>query len=106
MARRPHPILLALLAVTVATACVLDNAVTQGIAEVPAGRVKTVSVEHPTGEFSVELGLDAADPQKVVRAALLRTARPIMRGEVLTPDLGGNATTKKFADAIIREIEK
>jgi 4-oxalomesaconate tautomerase len=48
-----------------------------------AGACKTVSVEHPTGEFSVELELDANDPQKVVRAALLRTARPIMRGEVL-----------------------
>jgi 4-oxalomesaconate tautomerase len=42
-----------------------------------------VSVEHPTGEFSVELGLDSDNPQQVVRAALLRTARPIMRGEVL-----------------------
>jgi 4-oxalomesaconate tautomerase len=78
-----HEAIGVLAAVTVATACVLDGSVTQGIASVPAGPSKTVSVEHPTGEFSVELGLDANDPQKVVRAALLRTARPIMRGEVL-----------------------
>ncbi|GGY22768.1 4-oxalomesaconate tautomerase [Pseudoduganella albidiflava] len=71
-----------LAAVTVATACVLDGAITQGIASVPAGRTKAVSVEHPTGEFSVELDVDG---QQVTRAALLRTARPIMRGEVLIP---------------------
>jgi 4-oxalomesaconate tautomerase len=71
-----------LAAVTVATACVLDGSVTQGIASVPAGRTKAVSVEHPTGEFSVELEVDG---QQVARAALLRTARPIMRGEVLVP---------------------
>lgn len=80
-----HEAIGVLAAVTVATACVLEGAVTQGIVRVPAGRCKTVSVEHPTGEFSVELELDARDPQKVVRAALLRTARPIMRGEVLIP---------------------
>jgi 4-oxalomesaconate tautomerase len=78
-----HEAIGVLAAVTVATACVLEGAVTQGIAHVSPGLVKTVSVEHPTGEFSVELGLDADDPQQVVRAALLRTARPIMRGEVL-----------------------
>ena len=78
-----HEAIGVLAAVTVATACVLEGSVTQGIAELPAGLTKTVSVEHPTGEFSVELGLDAKDPQMVVRAALLRTARPIMRGEVL-----------------------
>lgn len=78
-----HEAIGVLAAVTVATACVLEGAVTQGIATVPAGLVKTVSVEHPTGEFSVELGLDADNPQQVKRAALLRTARPIMRGEVL-----------------------
>lgn len=78
-----HEAIGVLAAVTVATACVLEGAVTQGIARVPAGLAKTISVEHPTGEFSVDLGLDADDPQRVVRAALLRTARPIMRGEVL-----------------------
>jgi 4-oxalomesaconate tautomerase len=78
-----HEAIGVLAAVTVATACVLEGSVTQGIADVAPGLVKTVSVEHPTGEFSVELGLDENDPQQVVRAALLRTARPIMRGDVL-----------------------
>jgi 4-oxalomesaconate tautomerase len=78
-----HEAIGVLAAVTVATACVLGDSVTAGIASVPAGLVKTVSVEHPTGEFSVELELDKDNPQQVIRAALLRTARPIMRGEVL-----------------------
>ncbi|HEU4340083.1 MAG TPA: isocitrate dehydrogenase (NAD(+)) [Candidatus Binatia bacterium] len=30
----------------------------------------------------------------------------LLRGDALTPDLGGTATTKKFADSIIREIER
>jgi len=32
--------------------------------------------------------------------------RVLIRGDVLTRDLGGTATTKKFAEAIIREIER
>jgi len=80
-----HDAIGVLAAVTVGTACVLDGSITQGIANVPAGTVKTVSVEHPTGEFSVELEVDPASPQNVVRAALLRTARLIMRGEVMIP---------------------
>ncbi|MCC2973591.1 4-oxalomesaconate tautomerase [Massilia sp. IC2-476] len=80
-----HEAIGVLAAVTVASACVLEGSITQGIAQVPQGQRKTVSVEHPTGEFSVELELDAQDRQKVARAALLRTARPIMRGEVLIP---------------------
>lgn len=38
-----------------------------------------------------------------IRAALERV---LMRGDVLTPDLGGHASTQKFAQAIIREIER
>jgi 4-oxalomesaconate tautomerase len=72
-----------LAAVTVATACVLPGAIAEGIAVAPDGDVKTLSIEHPTGEFSVELETDQSG--QVTRAALLRTARPIMRGEVLVP---------------------
>jgi 4-oxalomesaconate tautomerase len=43
------------------------------------GDVRTLSIEHPTGEFSVEIGLEGT---RVVRAALLRTARLLMRGSV------------------------
>lgn len=80
-----HDAIGVLAAVTVGTACVLEGAVTAGIAAVPAGASKKISVEHPTGEFSVELELDPRDPQSVRRAALLRTARLIMRGEVMVP---------------------
>jgi 4-oxalomesaconate tautomerase len=80
-----HEAIGVLAAVTVATACVMDDSVAAGIARVPEGADKKISVEHPTGEFSVELALDPADPHKVVRAALLRTARLLMRGEVEIP---------------------
>ena len=74
-----------LAAVTVATACVLDGSITEGIARLPDGQRKTISVEHPTGEFSVEIEVDPANPQNVTRAALLRTARLLMRGEAMVP---------------------
>lgn len=55
----------------------------------PGGPAKTISVEHPSGEFSVALGLDPDNPQTVTRAALLRTARLIMRGKSWFPQLPG-----------------
>jgi len=73
-------------AVSVATACILPGSAAQGIATVPEGRVKRMSVEHPTGEFSVTLEVGGTREQpKVLKAGLLRTARLIMRGEVLVP---------------------
>jgi 4-oxalomesaconate tautomerase len=72
-------------AVTVATAAVMPGSVANRYALVPPGMSKTVSVEHPSGEFSVILTMDAANPTEVLRAALLRTARLIMRGEVFVP---------------------
>lgn len=44
-----------------------------------------VSVEYPTGEFSIQLGRDPFDPQRVERSAVLRTAQLIMAGDVLVP---------------------
>jgi 4-oxalomesaconate tautomerase len=80
-----HDAIGVLAAVTVGTACVLKGSVCEGVAVMPAGVAKKVSVEHPTGEFSVELETDPASPQNVTKAALLRTARLIMRGEVMVP---------------------
>jgi 4-oxalomesaconate tautomerase len=80
-----HDAIGVLAAVTVATACVLDGSVCEGLAVLPKGSAKRISVEHPTGEFSVELALDPANPQNVTRAALLRTARLLMRGEAMVP---------------------
>ncbi|MEI7514851.1 MAG: 4-oxalomesaconate tautomerase [Betaproteobacteria bacterium] len=81
-----HDAIGVLAAVTVGTACVLPGSVCEGVAVMPQqGLERTVSVEHPTGEFSVALGLDPANPHNVSRAALLRTARLLMRGEVMVP---------------------
>ena len=80
-----HDAIGVLAAVTVGTACVLRGSVCEGIAVVPTDEIKKISVEHPTGEFSVELETDPANPQNVTKAALLRTARLIMRGEVMVP---------------------
>ncbi len=80
-----HDAIGVLAAVTVGTACVLEGSVCAGIAVMPSGRSKGVSVEHPTGEFSVELELDPNNPQSVIKAALLRTARLLMKGQAMVP---------------------
>ena len=85
-----HDAIGVLAAVTVATACVLKGSITDGMAvaledSVPKNGGRMLSIEHPTGELSVELAVDPTDPTRVTRAALLRTARLIMRGEVMVP---------------------
>lgn len=80
-----HDAIGVLAAVTVATACVLEGSVCDGVADLARAAVMRVGVEHPTGEFSVELATDPANPQNVTQAALLRTARLLMRGEVMVP---------------------
>ena len=80
-----HDAIGVLAAVTVGTACVLEGSVCDGVAVMGEGASKKVSVEHPTGEFSVALETDPANPQNVTKAALLRTARLLMRGEALVP---------------------
>jgi len=83
--RVAHQSIGVLAAVTAATACVLEGSVARDVAAELTGAEPTVSVEHPSGEFSVTLGLDPHDPQRVVRSALLRTARLLMSGDVLVP---------------------
>ncbi len=72
-------------AVSVATAAVLEGTVAARICSPAAendGHRRSISVEHPTGEFTVNFTLDPSDKSRVVSAELLRTARLIMRGEV------------------------
>ena len=84
-----HDAIGVLAAVTVGTACVLEGSVCEGVAVMQSGLTKNVSVEHPTGEFSVALQTEPASHlpggQLVKQAALLRTARLLMRGEAMVP---------------------
>ena len=74
-------------AVSAATAAIIPGTVAEGIATVPAGASKTLSVEHPSGEFSINLHVDEqADPPQVLKAGLLRTARLLSRGELYVPE--------------------
>lgn len=88
-------------AVTVATACVLPGAPAAELAVIPSGARKLISVEHPTGEFSVELETQSAKGSiEITRAALLRTARRIFEGKVLIPGAvwDGRATLAAAAE--------
>jgi 4-oxalomesaconate tautomerase len=76
-------------AVSIATACVLDGSVA---AELVAAAGSTndggseLDIEHPTGFFTVALASEGVGADfRVTRSALLRTARTLMRGEVLVP---------------------
>ncbi len=79
---RVHEAIGVLGAVSVATACALQGSVAD--AGLAMKGSKTFQIEHPTGFFSVEMQVEGEGKQlKVVRSALLRTARLLMRGEVL-----------------------
>ena len=67
-------------AVSVATACLMPGSPAATLAAIPDGRRKTLAVEHPEGEMTVVVDLDAAGA--VVSAALLRTARKLFDGTV------------------------
>jgi len=71
-------------AVSVATAACLKGSVAASVASLPdaTGEI-AVSVEHPTGEFTALLTLSPEG--EVVSAALLRTARLLMTGQVFVP---------------------
>ncbi|WP_228730394.1 4-oxalomesaconate tautomerase [Shewanella yunxiaonensis] len=77
---RCHDAIGVLGAVSVATACLLEDSVASELAQLPAGDHKKLSVEHPSGEMTVVL-TPTKDSQEF-RAAILRTARKLFDGEV------------------------
>ncbi|MGO4736230.1 4-oxalomesaconate tautomerase [Bosea sp. 2KB_26] len=73
-------------AVTVATAAALPGSPAASVAAMPAGRERAISVEHPTGEFTVKLTVGGTTERPVIeRAGLLRTARILMDGQAYVP---------------------
>lgn len=85
---RVHEAIGVLGAASVATACILPGTVAESLANIkPDDSIHLLDVEHPTGFFSVEIELDksSAHPE-IKRVALLRTARLLMRGEVIISD--------------------
>ena len=84
---RVHEAIGVLGAVSVATACVTPGSVAAQVAALaPRPGAQRLEIEHPTGFFTVEM--DVALEGNIVtvkRAALLRTARKLMQGQVFVP---------------------
>jgi len=77
---RAHASIGVLGAVTAATACLVAGSPAAEVASVPEGRVKMLSIEHPSGEMSCVMTM--GENGEVETAALLRTARKLMDGVV------------------------
>jgi 4-oxalomesaconate tautomerase len=69
-------------AVSVAAACLIEGTVATGLASVGEGDVRRLSIEHPTGEFTVELRLKDG---QLAGCGLMRTARLLFEGVVCVP---------------------
>ena len=69
--------------------------------------IKGKNIANPTAMIQAAVMLLQHLSEKKAAHRIFRALeRVLMRGEVLTSDLGGKASTKAFAEAIIREIEK
>lgn len=86
---RVHEAIGVLGSVSVATACLIEGTVAQQVCGYrPNDGLHHVVVEHASGSFSVEMdvaGTASPTAVRVERAALLRTARLLMRGVVMVP---------------------
>ena len=51
------------------TAAVLPGSPAYEVAQLPPGKIKSLSVEHPTGEFTVRLELGGTEEKPVVERA-------------------------------------
>jgi 4-oxalomesaconate tautomerase len=74
-------------AVSVATACLIQGTVAADVAQLDSSTGHTdVDVEHPSGFFTVAMDITRdADTVTVRQAALMRTARLLMSGDVFVP---------------------
>lgn len=84
-----HEAIGVLAAVSVATACVMPNTVTEGICIINEQLVNvdnSFSIEHPSGEFTVTLDYSLnADKITIHKSGVLRTARLLSSGTIFIP---------------------
>ena len=79
-----HDAIGVLAAVSVATACILPHSIAQGIASNLDSN--TFSIEHPTGEFTVNLETQLQNNQLIIeKSGVMRTARLLSKGVVYIP---------------------
>ena len=94
---RVHDAIGVLGSVSVATACVVDGSIAYGYLKGCSDNSR-LEIEHPTGSFTVAMDVEGSgslSTLKINRSALLRTARLLMRGEVLVADSAFSAPGKQ-----------
>ncbi|MXW46871.1 MAG: 4-oxalomesaconate tautomerase [Gammaproteobacteria bacterium] len=81
---RVHQSIGVLGAASVAAVCCITGSIAEGVTEIgPGGEM---DIEHPTGRFTVDIGISEQEGRHVItRSALLRTARKLMDGTVYVP---------------------
>lgn len=73
-------------AVSVASACILPGTVCS-LLNVPSGNSVALSIEHPSGEFTVRLETSKGDRGVAInKVGVIRTARLLSRGELFIPE--------------------
>ncbi len=72
-------------AVCVSSACAVEGTIAHELARPDGANPRTIWIEHPSGRVDVRLETRGTGIDMAVVAGTLRTARPIMKGEVLVP---------------------
>jgi len=71
----------------VASCSVLKDSVADGIARVSYSGTENIAIEHPSGQFNVELSTSGqGTDMQVDYGGVMRTARKLFRGEVYIPE--------------------
>ena len=80
-----HDAIGVLAAVSVATACVVIGSITEKIA-VPNKEKSLFSIEHPSGEFTVNLEYEFQEGKlTILKSGVIRTARLLSKGQLFIP---------------------
>jgi len=89
--------------VCVASAMAIPGTVASRLVSLPAAPQGVITIEHPSGKIAIDLDVELAGPNPVIRrAALIRTARRLFEGHVYIPGHvwpGAGARTEESAPA-------